>query len=55
VVQEILKYVGQSPDVWFARHEELANWALTGGVDEHSYRSRYFDGAASPAPVRARG
>ncbi|MFZ1922509.1 MAG: polysaccharide deacetylase family protein, partial [Xanthobacteraceae bacterium] len=27
VVQEILKYIGKSPDVWFARHEELANWA----------------------------
>jgi peptidoglycan/xylan/chitin deacetylase (PgdA/CDA1 family) len=54
VVQEILKYVGKSPDVWFARHEELANWALAGGVDEHTYRSRYFDDVASSAPVRAR-
>jgi allantoinase len=42
VVQEILKYIGKSPDVWFARHEELANWALAEGVDEHSYRERYF-------------
>ena len=28
VLQEILKYIGQFPDVWFARHEELARWAL---------------------------
>ncbi|MGA8077447.1 MAG: polysaccharide deacetylase family protein [Xanthobacteraceae bacterium] len=42
VVQEILKYIGKSPDVWFARHEELANWALAEGIDEHSYRERYF-------------
>jgi allantoinase len=54
MLQEILKYIGKSPDVWFARHDELANWALAGGVEEHTYRSRYFDGAESPAPVRAR-
>lgn len=42
VVQEILKYIGKSPDVWFARHEELAEWALAAGVDEHTYRGRYF-------------
>ena len=39
----------------FARHEELANWALAGEVDEHTYRSRYFEGAASsPVPERSR-
>jgi peptidoglycan/xylan/chitin deacetylase (PgdA/CDA1 family) len=42
MVQEILRYVGKSPDVWFARHEELANWALASGRDEHTYRDRYF-------------
>jgi allantoinase len=42
VIQEILKYVGKSPDVWFARHAELAEWALAADADEHSYRSRYF-------------
>jgi allantoinase len=45
VLQEILQYIAKSPDVWFARHEELANWALAGGVEEHTYRSRYFEGA----------
>jgi hypothetical protein len=44
VLQEILQYIAKSPDVWFARHEELANWALAGGVDEVSYRERYFAG-----------
>jgi peptidoglycan/xylan/chitin deacetylase (PgdA/CDA1 family) len=42
VLQEILQYIAKSPDVWFARHEELANWALAGGVEEVSYRERYF-------------
>lgn len=41
-LRELLKYLQGSPDVWFARHEELANWVLATGVDEHSYRSRYF-------------
>jgi allantoinase len=53
VLQETLKYIGKSPDVWFARHDELAGWALAGGVDEHTYRSRYFDGGETPARVRA--
>jgi allantoinase len=45
VLQETLKYIAKSPDVWFARHEELANWAFAAGVDEHSYRERYFTAA----------
>ncbi len=52
VLQETLKYIAKSPDVWFARHEELANWAFAAGVDEHSYRERYFGAAASPAAAR---
>jgi len=42
VVREILRYVAKSPDVWFARHEELADWALNSDVDEHTYKNRYF-------------
>ena len=30
------------PDVWFARHSELAQWALDADVDEHTYAGRYF-------------
>lgn len=44
-VNELLTYFSQFPDVWFARHEELARWALDSGVDEHSYASRFFDAA----------
>ncbi len=42
VIEEILKYIGRSPNVWFARHGELAQWALDSDVDEHTYQSRYF-------------
>ena len=51
VMQEVLKYIAKSPDVWFARHEELARWALASNVDEHNYRSRFFDDAGvAPRP-----
>src|SRR5262252_1128030 len=57
VLQEVLQYIRQFPDVWFARHEELARWALAADVDEHSYQSRFFEAAAAnaPAPGRLRG
>jgi allantoinase len=48
VLQEVLKYIAKSRDVWFARHEELASWALASNVDEHDYRSRF------PAPAAAK-
>jgi allantoinase len=42
VLQELLETMKKTPGVWFARHDELAQWALTSNVDEHSYRSRFF-------------
>ena len=51
VIHELLQIMAKSPDVWFARHEELARWALAADVDEHSYRSRFL--AAKLAPARA--
>jgi len=42
-LQEILKYVAKSPAAWFARHGELANWALAGGAHELTYRRRFFE------------
>ena len=42
VLQEILTYMSGLPDVWFARHDELARWALAKDVDETTYRSRFF-------------
>jgi hypothetical protein len=56
VFDEILRYFAKSPDVWFARHAELADWALAQDVDEHTYRSRFFgdEASAQRAPARAR-
>jgi allantoinase len=58
VLQEILTYIAGFPDVWFARHEELAQWALASDVDEHTYQDRFFGGDASgsrPRSAAARG
>ena len=38
----VVKHIAQSPGVWFARHSELAQWALDAEVDEHTYAGRYF-------------
>ena len=43
VLEEILKYMARSPNVWFARHEELAQWALASELDEHTYKMRFFE------------
>jgi peptidoglycan/xylan/chitin deacetylase (PgdA/CDA1 family) len=51
VLQEVLQYIAQFPDVWFARHEELGRWALAADVDEHTYQSRFF--AGDTASVKA--
>jgi allantoinase len=39
---EVIKHISQSPGVWFARHSELAQWALDAELDEHTYAGRYF-------------
>jgi len=54
VLNELLAEFARSSDVWFARHEELARWALDADVDEHSYRSRFFEAAAANAPAPGR-
>jgi len=41
VFEEIIGYIKQHPDVWFARHEELGQWALA-QKDPPSYQSRFF-------------
>jgi hypothetical protein len=43
VLQEVLTYISSLPDVWFARHDELARWALEQDVDAVTYRHRFFD------------
>jgi peptidoglycan/xylan/chitin deacetylase (PgdA/CDA1 family) len=42
VLQQLLQRMQKSSSVWFARHDELAQWALVSDVSEHSYRSRFF-------------
>lgn len=41
-VEKILTHVTKSPDVWFARHEELGEWALNNDMTKHAFRSRFF-------------
>jgi hypothetical protein len=53
VIQELLQYLAKSPEVWFTSHAELARWALASDVDEHSYRSRYFDDVGTTQRARA--
>lgn len=42
VFDQVMKYISQHPDVWFARHSELGQWALDHAVDEHTYADRYL-------------
>jgi peptidoglycan/xylan/chitin deacetylase (PgdA/CDA1 family) len=42
MLDEVIQYFRQQPDVWFARYDELAEWALAAKDDEHTYQSRYF-------------
>ena len=42
VFDKLLTYFAQFPDVWFARHRELAQWALDSGSDEVTYAQRFF-------------
>ena len=43
VLTELLKYMAKSRNVWFATHEQLADWALALDVDVTTYQSRYFN------------
>jgi peptidoglycan/xylan/chitin deacetylase (PgdA/CDA1 family) len=54
VIDQILRYVSGFPDVWFATHEQLGRWALESGVDEHTYRDRFFKPATAAAAEAAR-
>jgi peptidoglycan/xylan/chitin deacetylase (PgdA/CDA1 family) len=55
VMQEVLEKMKKTPGVWFARHDELAQWALRQNVDEHTYQSRFFDtGAGGKKKARAK-
>jgi allantoinase len=43
VLDKPLAYFGQFPDVWFARHCELAQWALDSEFDDVTYARRFFN------------
>jgi allantoinase len=42
VFNRLLRYFSEHPDVWFARHNELARWALEGECDEITNAQRFF-------------
>lgn len=42
VIDKLLKYFSGFDDVWFARHGELARWALANDIDEVTYAQRFF-------------
>lgn len=42
VFDKILGYFQQHPDVWFPRHDEMANWFKGLGVTEVPYSQRFF-------------
>jgi peptidoglycan/xylan/chitin deacetylase (PgdA/CDA1 family) len=54
VLNELLTKMKKTPGVWFARHDELAQWALRANVDEHTYQSRFFADSASRSSPRKR-
>jgi hypothetical protein len=41
-LHKLLRYFSGFPGVWFARHRELAQWALEGDADEISNAQRFF-------------
>lgn len=44
VIDKLLAYFSGFSDVWFARHGELARWALAQPGDEITYAERFFAG-----------
>ena len=42
MLDKLLRYFAQFPGVWFARHRELARWALEGDADEITNAQRFF-------------
>ncbi|OGA37406.1 MAG: hypothetical protein A3G24_04130 [Betaproteobacteria bacterium RIFCSPLOWO2_12_FULL_62_13] len=42
VFDKLLRYFSQFPDVWFARHRELAQRALDQEAEEVTYAQRFF-------------
>lgn len=45
VLSQLLRYFARFPDLWFARHGELAQWTLDRDSDEVTYAQRFFSGS----------
>lgn len=43
-VDKILKYIRSFPDVWFTRHDEIAQWVKDNEIQEWTNESRFFQG-----------
>jgi hypothetical protein len=41
-LDKILAHFRRHPDVWFARHGELAQWAFDNDVRAPTYAARFF-------------
>jgi hypothetical protein len=42
VFRQVLEYLRSQKDVWFARHDEIAQWLIEQQIDNPSYASRFF-------------
>lgn len=42
MLDKLLRYFSRFPGVWYARHAELARWALEGDADEITNAQRFF-------------
>jgi len=42
MLRQVLQYFQGFPDVWFARHGEIAQWMIDAKVEEPSYAKRFF-------------
>ncbi len=47
-LDKLLAYFSQFPGVWFARHNELARWALAGNADGITNAKRFFPDGRNP-------
>lgn len=42
MLRQLLQYLRGFPDVWFARHREIAQWMVECGIDDPTYAKRFF-------------
>ena len=42
MLDKILKYIGDFPNIWIVRHDQLAQWVLDHEIDEWTNQARFF-------------